>query len=673
MYLRKAAACFIAVLLSVNLYAQDLVNTADSAGAEQATQDVSQEETTTAQVKDNAPQPNDDSVNDAGVKKTQEITVTATKTQRTLREIPMTVNVITAQDIEKNPASSVSELLERLPGITLEDNGAAGLLKVRIRGESSARTLIIIDGVRQNDHAPTTGGLPILISPSDIERIEVIKGPSSVLYGSDALGGVVKIITKKGAGKPFSLTQRAVYDSSSERYDYTVGVSGRQDGFYYSGTFNSIYSGLRNTPEGELAGSNYEGKDYTAKLGYEWEKGEVSVGAQHHDRDAVSRQGTGNPPAVVDMDFVRTSYDADLVLKDITDNFVRFAFNAGSQKLERTTTDFFRITDTYTFMPQADLVFGDHYIIAGGEYDNDDFSSQQRSNMLKTEASLWTASLYVQDEWRAIEELAITAGVRQSWYHSSSGANSADTDRLVGSLGAVYLFNDNISFKANFSQGFKVPAIYYTAMGSSSIIPNPDLKPEESNNFEVGTILSVKNFNVEASLFMSEAKNFIAMSILSMSPTRVQYRNVNKAETFGAELGVSYDVAQFTPYANLTYIDRTYYNSPTSAVKKTNKTGSSPFYGSAGVRWEDKLFGFTLFSDLNLLWASQADNETSAGVITTEDGWTTLNLQVGIKKERYFFSLDIKNIADAKYIKTDSSPDFYEAGTYVILNAGFNF
>lgn len=609
----------------------------------------------------------------AGVEngRTKTLTVTATKTEHELREIPMTVNLITAEDIKNSPSSSVSEILAAVSGVTIEDNGAAGAMKVKIRGEASKRTLVIIDGVRQNEHAPSTGALPILISPSDIERIEVIKGPSSVLYGSDAMGGVVNIITKKSADKPFSLTQRVIYDSSSQRYDHYVGASGSHKGFFYVAGYDTIKSDLRDTPAGKLVGTDYKRENYMGKLGYKWDKGELSLGTQHHYNDANSRVGINNPPNVTPMDFHRHSYDTQFVLKDITAHFVKFNINAAQQEIRRETSSFLRKTDAYTVSPQTDWVFGDHYFIAGGQYNNDDFKNTQLSNGKVREAGLWDASVFIQDEWSIMEKFSLTLGARQSWYHSSSGSKSKDLNKLVGSAGAVYLLNDGISLRAQFSQGFKTPSIYETMMGSTMLIVNPDLKPEESNKFDLGAVITAGGIKLDAALFYTKADNYIAWRIVA--PMQVRPENINKAETVGAEFGLSCDIRSFTPYVSATYIDRTYWNAPGSAVKKTNKTGIAPFFGFAGVRWEKNIAEFTVFSDLKAIWAGAADYESSSGKITRDDAWHTFNIQLGLQKAQYFFTLDINNICDEKYIKAESSPNFYEPGAHVILSAGFNF
>ena len=132
--------------------------------------------------------------------RTSSVEVTATLVERELKDVPMSMSVIGEEQIKQSGATTIAELLENEPGLSLTNDGSQGLVRVGIRGENSFRTLVLIDGQKISEHKSMTGD-PLLISPSIVERIEVIKGPASVQYGADALGGVINIITKKEAQK----------------------------------------------------------------------------------------------------------------------------------------------------------------------------------------------------------------------------------------------------------------------------------------------------------------------------------------------------------------------------------------------------------------------------------------------------------------------------------------
>ncbi|NOZ43324.1 MAG: TonB-dependent receptor, partial [Alphaproteobacteria bacterium] len=130
----------------------------------------------------------------------QEIVVTATRYPRALSDIGSSISVITAADMAKSQTVFVQNMLQNIPGLSLNQNGAyGGVSSIRIRGASSAQTMVLIDGIQINDVSTPGGSYNFAdLDPNGIERIEVLRGPQSILYGSDAIGGVINIITDSG-------------------------------------------------------------------------------------------------------------------------------------------------------------------------------------------------------------------------------------------------------------------------------------------------------------------------------------------------------------------------------------------------------------------------------------------------------------------------------------------
>jgi vitamin B12 transporter len=157
---------------------------------------------------------------------TPDFVVTATRTPQAISRAGSAITVITAEEIVKESPKDIANLLRRVPGLTLTQAGGAGAVtNVRLRGADAKHTLVLIDGVRVND--PSTGSSEFDFSNivlTDIERIEVLRGPQSALYGSDAMGGVINIITRKGKGAPRILasTEAGSYGSKG----LSVGISG---------------------------------------------------------------------------------------------------------------------------------------------------------------------------------------------------------------------------------------------------------------------------------------------------------------------------------------------------------------------------------------------------------------------------------------------------------------
>src|SRR3989337_46002 len=130
--------------------------------------------------------------------KMDEVVVTATRSEALRSQIPASVTVISRKEIEEGQAATLSELLRDVPGLDVVQQGGAGkTTSIFIRGAESRHTLVLIDGIRVN--SPTTGGFDFAdLNIEDVERIEIVRSPLSTLYGSDALGGVIQIFTKRG-------------------------------------------------------------------------------------------------------------------------------------------------------------------------------------------------------------------------------------------------------------------------------------------------------------------------------------------------------------------------------------------------------------------------------------------------------------------------------------------
>lgn len=166
--------------------------------------------------------------------KAQDVIVTASRVEQQLADVNMSVSVIASDDIaEMSGAKTIADLLEsKVPGIQVKNDGGQGIDRIKIRGEDAFRTLVMIDGQRISEQK-SMSGVPLLIDPSQVERIEVIRGPASVLYGSDAIGGAINIITKKGGEDSFGATVSAGLDTSSNGKELSGSIFGSANGWKY--------------------------------------------------------------------------------------------------------------------------------------------------------------------------------------------------------------------------------------------------------------------------------------------------------------------------------------------------------------------------------------------------------------------------------------------------------
>ncbi|WP_169926746.1 TonB-dependent receptor plug domain-containing protein [Thiopseudomonas denitrificans] len=200
------------------------------------------------------------------------MTVVGTRTETTVRDNPASVSVVEREQIEKRGADSVAELLRDVPGVSVVDTAVAGMKRIRIRGEQSNRVVILVDGQEMTDHS--SFGAPFLIDPSNIERIEVVRGPASVMHGAKAIGGVINVITKKGATDPVVVELGAGYFSGSKGKQASAAVSGTLDRFDYrlavSGDDHKdrrVAKGRHSPDSTKLPNSGSENKDASLHLG----------------------------------------------------------------------------------------------------------------------------------------------------------------------------------------------------------------------------------------------------------------------------------------------------------------------------------------------------------------------------------------------------------------------
>lgn len=219
------------------------------------------------------------------------LTVVGTRTETSVRDNPASVSVVEREQIEKRGADSIAELLRDVPGVSVVDTAVAGMKRVRIRGEQSNRVVILVDGQEMTDHS--SFGAPFLIDPANVERIEVVRGPASVLYGAKAIGGVINVITKKGAADPVVLELGTGYYSGTKGKQANAAVSGTLERFDYRLSVSAddhkdrrVAKGKYSPDSKKLSNSASENKDASLHLGIKLGEAEnhyLSFKANRHE------------------------------------------------------------------------------------------------------------------------------------------------------------------------------------------------------------------------------------------------------------------------------------------------------------------------------------------------------------------------------------------------------
>ena len=335
--------------------------------------------------------------------RTEEVRVTASRVEQELLDVPMSVSVMTEEQIERSSAKTVGDLLKNVPGVRVMNDGSQGMKRIQIRGEDAFRTVVMIDGQRITEHKSMSGA-PILIDPSMIERIEVIKGPASVLYGSDAIGGAINIITKKGGERPVQGEVSAGMTSGNSGTSVSGSIFGAFNGWEYRVSASHEKADNLHTPLGEVENTDFSAKNASLYLAYNFNE-DVKAGLTLDHYDLDFNTGLQNMTAAGYDDFLvavpewkRTKVGAFVEAKNLSDNLVRVRADAFYQKSDKWMHNRVWVSpmpvysmkmdnyadnqlDQYGVAIQTDWQLGDlHYLIAGYEFNYDDLEAMTNTH-----------------------------------------------------------------------------------------------------------------------------------------------------------------------------------------------------------------------------------------------------------------------------------------------------
>jgi vitamin B12 transporter len=449
-----------------------------------------------------------------GTKDLGEVVVSATRTETPLDKVGgSSVTVISAEEIEAKKQTTVEEVLRGVPGLDITSNGGPGTqTTVSLRGAPSKNTLVLVDGIMVNDPSSVNRGADLAnLTVDNIERIEVVRGPQSVLYGSNATAGVVNIITKKGKGKPVVSggveggsfnTWRWFGDASgdvSEKLNFSLSASRiDSDGFSVADDRNKDIPHNGNTSEKDA----WENTTLSGKVGLDISRdADVNVIFKHikskiylDDWDFIGGYA-GDQFATDPVTWMPTPYpngpkkgrqeDEQTFLKANVHNYFfdrvfESNFYGQSSDLSRYGTDqdgnfsFDYDGKSREVGWQGAIHFQDVNVLSlGGAYFKEEMAS---SGFSTVEADARIGSVWVQDQLFLWDGLAAVAGLR---YDDHDRFGGEATWRIAPSY---TLDLTRTTFKASYGTGFRAPSLYelYSEFG------NPDLEPEKSKGWDAG-------------------------------------------------------------------------------------------------------------------------------------------------------------------------------------------
>jgi outer membrane receptor for ferrienterochelin and colicins len=541
----------------------------------------------------------------------QEVVVTGTGTRHLLRDAPVQTEVITQQMLSQYGGKSLEDILAGLTASFAFNEGDMGS-QMQLNGLGNSYILILVDGKRIHGDVGGENDLG-LIDPNNIEKIEIVKGAQSALYGSDAMAGVINIITKKH-------TEAGIYVDNSTRYGTHNDLRQHNTVAFTLGRFNSQTNfqlqrsdGWQNTAEEWADGmvltdsrnktvNKYHNWQVAERLTYQPMKGlELYAEGSYYKKNILRPQNGRHPSCDVytydlrynnasasvggkwnnvtlDVDWNKHAYYYDYTAKhydyvllqgeefgDQDGEWFSVAMLPGQSKLQ---------SDQQRVMAQLKGIFNLPYentLNAGAEYRYDYLKAPDRTET--GTADDWTGAVYVQDEFNYLKWLNITAGLRLVDNHNFGFRLTPKVSTMVSV--------DDFRFRLGWSQGFKTPTVkelhyrYLHIMGSSMFfnIGNIHLDPQTSNYYSANVEYRGRRFTAAVTGYLNKLDRMIALVNVSESEippgvttaymgdgsSKVQarmYKNMDDARTCGIDVTLSYKLLpELTLNGAYSYLD----------------------------------------------------------------------------------------------------------------------
>jgi hemoglobin/transferrin/lactoferrin receptor protein len=643
------------------------------------------------------------------------VQVTASRREEAVQDVPQAVTVLSKEELNKRSGQTNADLLRGEVGAFVQQT-TPGQAVIIVRGLKGSEVLHVVDGFRLNNaffrNAPNQ--YPALIDPLMTEQIEVVRGPSSVLYGSDAMGGVVQMLSSLPVysdgpwdAKGSVQTRFASADSSSIS---RAAISAASDRFYLQA--GSTYQDVNRLRQGDsgaaLPFTAYSARFADAKLG--WlvsETQSLTVSAQYSRQPRTPRYdelvpgfGQTNPTSAdflfrpQERYFAQVQYRLDLATaafdslklalgrQEIIDDRLNRDFGTLNQDTEQNSS----LLNGLTL--QLDKAIGNHYLTYGAErYEDTVRASRSRTNVqtgaISTRPSRYpdrstmdSTGVYFSDDWKVSDRLDLLGGLRYSQVKvalppviNATGVK-VDVSKTTGHFGFNFAINDAFNFVGNYGRGFRAPNVFDLGTfgsrpGNRFNIPNPDLQPETVDSIDLGIKVSADAWQGEFIVYQSRYDDKITPietgARTATNQIVVQNRNATRLDLYGIEAGVRYaNEGPWSAYATATL------------TRGTEKLGAleydadriPPLFGKLGVDYRfNDAWTFSGYS----FYASRQDRLSPRDLTDPRinpngtAGYGTLNLAASWQlSPELDVRLSAENLADKRYREHGTGLD--EAG-----------
>lgn len=552
-----------------------------------------------------------------------EVLVTASRTAQSVDETLASVTLITRKEIERSQAITVAEILQKTPGVMITNSGGIGKSSsIYLRGTSTKNLLILIDGIRVG--SATLGQVSVEdLNLSQVERIEIVRGPRSSLYGSDAAGGVIQIFTRRGAGKltpSFTISAGSDGTSSAE-----IGLQGGDDNRWFNVTASGITTdGFDSKTTGDVDDDGYHNQGLQLKLGQRFDGGHelegfFSITDAENEYDGRSDRsdtltkvmGARGSIAVSDMWLVNLSAGRSW------NKTKAFSGNTFKSRFET-------VRDSFTIQNDV-LISDDNQFIFGVDYLNDKIAS---SNTYDEEQRY---------NWAGFAQYQLALGQSDLQFSIRRDENEQFGSHTTGGVAWGIPLNDSLKLVASYGTAFKAPSFndLYYPLDAYGYQGNADLVPEESDTFELSLRGNVEQLNWQASLYQTHFENMITWS------SRTSPENVDKARIRGLELSADYQWQQWLLSGNVSFIN------------PENRSGANK--GNRLARRADRIANINLDRDFGALTLgatlhAEGRRYTSDSNTSSLEGFGTVDLRAAYQlAPAWQVRAKLSNLLDKQY------------------------
>jgi vitamin B12 transporter len=499
------------------------------------------------------------------------VVVTATLDEEEAEEVPASVTVIGAEEIETRRATEVADLLRTVPGLALVRSGSPGkVTSLFVRGAASTQTLVLWNGLRLND--PMFGGYDWAFLPTEgVERVEVVRGPFSALYGGDAAGGVVQVLTGRRRGGSLQL------EAGEDAYRRAALAAGFGAGAPDSQLHLDVTGHVRRG-DGVLDNDFFDGDEATARLSWEPRPG-VSLGllARGNDSEVGVPLGFGGVPTPHHVNRRESRELAAPFRIDRAEWEVEGHAGRVASDLEAEDPDdpfAASATEAETLLGRAVVTWrpgglgaggsgtggaggGGFWIAGGGDWQEQEASTASAFSSLD-DVTQTTRAAFAQAHWQRAR-WTLEAGLRHD-----------DSDRFGGEtsvrLGTVAALAPSLRLHASYGEAFRAPTL------SDLFLPffgNPDLHPETTASSELGIEGGDGRWSWSVTGFTTDFENLIVFS-----PPNFRAENVGRAESRGVEASAGFAAGRFHGRVEATWLEAENLDTGEPLVRRPEESAS---------------------------------------------------------------------------------------------------